>query len=70
MTVEIPTLDEFKDTIKLLMLYQAVEVDKLPWRKALDEAGYDLSQSRSAQRKLAILKKTVNSFKEGGRKYD
>ena len=70
MTVEIPTLDEFKDTIKLRMLYQAVEVDKLPWRKALDEAGYDLSQSRSAQRKLAILKKTVNSFKEGGRKYD
>ena len=36
----------------------------------LDEAGYDLSQSRSAQRKLAILKKTINSFKEGGRKYD
>ena len=39
-------------------------------QECLDEAGYDLSQSRSAQRKLAILKKTINSFKEGGRKYD
>lgn len=70
MTVTIPTLEEFRDTVKLLLLYQAVEIDGLPWRKALVEAGYDLKQSRSAQRKLAILKKTIKSFKAGDRGYD
>ena len=70
MTITVPTLEEFKDTIKLLLLYQAVEIEGIPWRTALEEAGYDLNQSRSAQRKLAILKKTIKSFKAGDRKYD
>lgn len=70
MTLTVPTLEEFRDTIKLLLLYQAVEIDGIPWRKALDEAGYDLEQSRSAQRKLVILKKTIKAFKSGERNYD
>ena len=28
MTITVPTMEEFKDTIGLLLLYQAVEVDK------------------------------------------
>lgn len=70
MTISIPTSDEFKEVIKLLLLYQAVEVDKLPWRKALDDAGFDIEQSRSAQRKLALLKKALNDYRLGDRCYD
>ncbi len=70
MTITIPTEEEFKETIGLLLLYQAVEIDGLPWRKALDAAGYDLSESRKVQRKLAILKKAIKDYKGGTRYYD
>lgn len=70
MTITIPTMEEFKETISLLLLYQAVEVDRLSWRKALEVAGFSLEQSRSVQRKLAILKKSINSYKAGKRYYD
>jgi hypothetical protein len=69
-TLTVPTLDEFKEVIRLLLLYQAVEIDKMPWRKALEEAGFDLEQSRSAQRKLALLKKALNDYRLGDRNYD
>ena len=70
MTITVPTSEEFKEVIKLLLLYQAVEIDKLPWRKALDDAGFDIEQSRSAQRKLALLKKALNDYRLGDRCYD
>lgn len=69
-TLTVPTLDEFKEVIRLLLLYQAVEIDKMPWRKALEEAGFDLEQSRSAQRKLALLKKALKDYRLGDRNYD
>jgi hypothetical protein len=69
MTITVPTMEEFKDTIGLLLLYQAVEVDKLPWKEALEFAGYEPEQSRSVQRKLAILKKSIKDFKVGVRYY-
>lgn len=70
MNITVPTLEEFKEVIRLLLLYQAVEIDKMPWRKALEEAGFELEQSRSAQRRLALLKKSLNDYKLGGRQYD
>ena len=70
MTITVPTIDEFKETISLLLLYQATEIDKLPWRQALEFAGYDQSLSRSAQRKLSILKKSIKEYKEGVRHYE
>lgn len=69
-TITVPTLNEFKEVIRLLLLYQAVEIDKLPWRKALEDAGIELEQSRSAQRKLALLKKALNDYRLGDRCYD
>ena len=69
MTITVPTMEEFKDTIGLLLLYQAVEVDKLPWKESLEFAGYEPEQSRSVQRKLAILKKSIKDFKVGVRYY-
>lgn len=70
MTITIPKEEEFKDVIQLLLLYQAVEIDKMPWRKALDECGIDIDKSRSMQRKLAILKKTLVEYRVGERNYD
>lgn len=69
-TLSIPTEEEFKDVINLLLLYQAIEIDKLPWRKALEEAGIELEKSRSVQRKLALLKKALNNYRLGDRNYD
>jgi hypothetical protein len=70
MTITIPKLDEFKETLQLLLLYQAVEVDKMAWRDALEYANFPLEKSRSIQRKLAILKQSINTFKAGKRYYD
>ena len=70
LTITIPTMEEFKETIGLLLLYQAVEIDKLPWKQALEFAGYSPDRSRSVQRKLAILKKSIKDFKAGATQYD
>lgn len=70
LTITIPTMEEFKETIGLLLLYQAVEIDKLPWKQALEFAGYSIERSRSVQRKLAILKKSIKDFKAGATQYD
>ena len=70
MTITIPKEDEFKDVIQLILLYQAVEIDKLPWRKALAECDIELDKSRSMQRKLALLKKTLMEYRAGDRNYD
>ena len=70
LTITVPTLDEFKETIGLLLLYQAVEIDGLPWKQALEFAGYTKEESRSVQRKLAILKKSIKDFKVGANSYD
>lgn len=70
LTITVPTMEEFKETIGLLLLYQAVEIDKLPWKQALEFAGYSIERSRSVQRKLAILKKSIKDFKAGATQYD
>lgn len=70
LTITIPTADELKSATKLMLLYQYKELENMKWHEALNKAGYEDTDSRSAQRNLAILKKTIENFKKGTRYYD
>lgn len=70
LTIQIPSVDEVQHVIKLLLLYQYHEIEQLPWDKSLERAGYDRSESRSAQRYLVIIKKTLDNYNVGDRHYE
>ena len=68
-TITVPTLDEFKATIKVIQLYHYFNIENMSWKDALVKAGFDKSETRTAQRKLMAFTKTLNSVKIG-RSYD
>ena len=68
-TITIPTVSEFKSTIKLIQLYHYFNIENMSWKDALDKAGFDKSETRTAQRKLMTFTKKLNSVKVG-RSYD
>ena len=68
-TITVPTLTDFKQTIKIMQLYHYFNVENLPWKEALVKAGFERNETRSAQRRLMEFTKVLNSFK-AGRTYD
>lgn len=68
-TITVPTLDEFKATIKVIQLYHYFNIENMSWKDALVKAGFDKNETRTAQRKLMAFTKTLNSVKIG-RSYD
>ena len=68
-TITVPTLDEFKATIKVIQLYHYFNIENMSCKDALVKAGFDKSETRTAQRKLMAFTKTLNSVKIG-RSYD
>lgn len=70
LTIQIPKPEELQHVIKLLLLYQYKEIEGLDWDVAMQKAGYEKGESRSAQRYLAIIKKNLETFNVGDRKYD
>lgn len=70
MTIRIPTVEELNSTLKVIVLYQSYEVEKLSWEEALKKAGIKQSESISAKMKLNNFKKILRSQEVGGVKYD
>ena len=64
-TITIPTMNEISKNLKVLMIYQYYVVDKLPWREALVKAGFDETESYSAQRLLYAFRKTIDDYMIG-----
>lgn len=64
-TITIPTMEEISRNLKVLMIYQYYVIDKLEWKDALHKAGYDDSDSYSAQRLLYAFRQTVEDYKIG-----
>lgn len=51
-TIKIPTIEELMLTMKTLILYQAFVVDGKTWVESLQGAGYQLGDSKKADRAL------------------
>ena len=68
-TITVPTLDEFKQTLRVIQLYHYFNVQNLPWKDALVKSGFERNETRSAQRKLMQFTEVLNKAKLG-RNYD
>ena len=68
-TISIPTLEDFKQTIRVIQLYHYFNIENMSWKDALVKAGFEKNETRSAQRRLIEFTKVLNSFK-AGRVYD
>lgn len=51
-TIEVPTIQQSTDALRLLMLFQYHKVEKLPWHESLSKANISIDESISAKHKL------------------
>lgn len=65
LSIDIPTSDDFKQTIKLILLYQYFKIENLSWRTSLEKAGYAMSETRQAQKQLVEFSNILDSIKLG-----
>lgn len=64
-TIEIPTVDDFKKTIRVILLYQYFNIENMSWKDALIKAGYERSETRQAQKQLMQFTNVLESVKLG-----
>ena len=62
-TIQIPTMQEICDSLRLLTLFQYYVVENKPWKDAIKEAGFSPEESHTA-------KMLLNSFKKQIRRYN
>ena len=68
MTIEIPTIEDIKSSLRLLMLFQYTEIEKLSWQEALEKAGFSEDDSHGIKRKFKRFKSQIeeNKYRLGG----
>lgn len=68
-TITIPTREEFRSCIRVLLLFQYFEIEKKPWKESLQAAGFQSSEGKAAQNQLAKLKSVIQEYNYGNRNY-
>lgn len=68
-TIKIPELDEVINNLKTLSLYQYYTVEGKSWSTALEMAGFDRTEGRSAERRLTTFRKQLETYKNDGSLY-
>lgn len=63
-TITIPTKEEFKSCSRTLLLLKYTEVDKLEWKDALQKAGFQSNEGRTALNKLNKLKSVICNYNQ------
>jgi len=61
-TITIPTLKDLRLTMRVLLLYQVHIIEGQPWKDALKEVGYQLSEYDTAKRTFNALLKTLEEY--------
>jgi hypothetical protein len=51
-TIEVPTIQQTTDSLRLLILYQYYKVDNMDWHESLKLSGFTASESVSVKHKL------------------
>lgn len=67
-TIKIPTLEESKIALRILLLYQHYKVDKLSWDKSLELSGFSKEESAKAKMYLTKFLEKLGEYdyKKGG----
>lgn len=69
-TIRIPTMDEVKRAMRVILSYQYYLIEKYEWHEALRLAGYDPeTEGRSAERYLHNFIEVLAKYKIGDRIY-
>lgn len=61
-TIQVPTMKEMTNSLRLLMLFQYSKVDKMSWHEALKLSGFSPDESYSAKHKLDRLCSQLDRF--------
>jgi len=61
-TITIPTIDELESIVWSLVLYQYVDIDKLPYEKAVDMIGHKSSDLRRVKSDYFKLKNILSEY--------
>lgn len=69
-TITIPTMKEVKVALRTLLLYQYYKVENIPWKEAIEKAGYEPDEVRSAERYLSYFIKSLDKYRIGGELYE
>lgn len=69
-TVRIPSSEEIYSTMKILLLYQYREVEKLAWEDCLKKAEIPQEESKKYSTSLRHFKSLLKSHEIGKRKYE
>lgn len=68
-TIKVPTVEEFQESIKILLLLQYYKVENNGWKESLRKAGFQTNEGRSAQNKLNKLINTLEQYNYGNRDF-
>lgn len=61
-TITIPTVEEFYEMLKVLLLYQYHIIEGNSWERSLDLVGYAKKEHRSAKKCFAELLKVLETY--------
>ena len=67
--IKIPTKEEVSDAIKILTLMQYYDIEKRPWKEAVELSGFGTSHGKKAHNDLDRLHETLKKCKFGNRTY-
>ena len=67
-TIKVPTLEDLRTSLQILLLFQYYKIEKQNWHDALQNAGFDPEETFSAKRKLIKFMEYIDNhnLKLGG----
>ena len=64
-TVQVPTVEEFRETLQTIMLYQYFKIDNLSWQDALAKANIEKKDTRKFQKALMTFDTVLHDTQLG-----
>lgn len=60
--IKIPTIDELKDIVDALLLYQYIDIDGMSYSSAVEKVGFPSSQMRHVKKIYINIKQTLKDY--------
>ena len=70
LTIKIPTKDELESIVYALILYQYVDIDKMPFEQAIKIIGHTSDEKRTVKANYLKIKEILNNYELSERQKD
>ena len=64
-SIQVPSVDEWRETVQTIMLYQYFKIDNLSWQDALAKANIEKKDTRKFQKALMTFDEVLRNTKLG-----